>query len=188
MSNQPAQDPNLHWDGTRWLRWDGTQWVAASATPAVQPSQGVYEIRGEYRTNMSAFGVRSGVLRAVTSGPEPRLTFTADDGEDIFDGPLRGFHSVGLAEYDTTLEIWLGDQRHRISLATGGPLVGNMFGVYDSNSNAKQWHDFLVSQVGAPPAGVTVKKPMGKFATLWLVIGVTALVTVVVVAAMIVLL
>lgn len=28
-------DPNMHYDGTRWLRWDGTQWLdAASGAPA----------------------------------------------------------------------------------------------------------------------------------------------------------
>jgi hypothetical protein len=36
-------DPNLHWDGTRWLRWNGHEWRpadeagAAAATPAVPP-------------------------------------------------------------------------------------------------------------------------------------------------------
>ena len=27
-------DPNMHWDGTRWLRWDGSQWTdATTGTP-----------------------------------------------------------------------------------------------------------------------------------------------------------
>lgn len=35
-----TNDPNLHWDGTRWLRWDGTEWVDASAkvSPATYPA------------------------------------------------------------------------------------------------------------------------------------------------------
>lgn len=28
------EDPNLKWDGSRWLRWDGTQWVPAAPTPS----------------------------------------------------------------------------------------------------------------------------------------------------------
>ncbi|MEI8084131.1 MAG: hypothetical protein WCI74_20010 [Actinomycetes bacterium] len=34
-----ADDPNLHWDGSRWLRWDGSGWVdaAAGATGAPAP-------------------------------------------------------------------------------------------------------------------------------------------------------
>ena len=32
-------DPNLHWDGTRWLRWDGTQWrPVETEVPAAAPS------------------------------------------------------------------------------------------------------------------------------------------------------
>jgi len=37
-------DPNMHYDGTRWLRWDGTQWLdAQSGQPAAgapAPSSG----------------------------------------------------------------------------------------------------------------------------------------------------
>src|SRR5690606_6431793 len=29
-------DPNVHWDGQRWLRWDGQEWVP-DPTPAPQP-------------------------------------------------------------------------------------------------------------------------------------------------------
>lgn len=29
-------DPNLQWDGTRWLRWDGQQWIDAVG-PVVEP-------------------------------------------------------------------------------------------------------------------------------------------------------
>ena len=40
-------DPNMHWDGTRWLRWsgthwygwDGTAWVAVDAAPAPRPER-----------------------------------------------------------------------------------------------------------------------------------------------------
>lgn len=32
-------DPNLHWDGTRWLRWDGAEWVdATTGEPALLAS------------------------------------------------------------------------------------------------------------------------------------------------------
>jgi len=35
-----TNDPNLHWDGSRWLRWSGTEWVdaAAEAAPATYPA------------------------------------------------------------------------------------------------------------------------------------------------------
>lgn len=37
---QVPNDPNLNWDGTRWLRWDGQQWVDAQtgAPVAVEPA------------------------------------------------------------------------------------------------------------------------------------------------------
>ena len=31
MTSAP-HDPNLHWDGQRWLRWDGAQWVPQSSS------------------------------------------------------------------------------------------------------------------------------------------------------------
>lgn len=37
---QPPSDPNMHYDGTRWLRWDGTQWLdAASGGPVTSAAQ-----------------------------------------------------------------------------------------------------------------------------------------------------
>ncbi len=43
MSPEEPTDPNMHWDGTRWLRYDGQQWTDATtgeplaAEPAVTP-------------------------------------------------------------------------------------------------------------------------------------------------------
>lgn len=34
-------DPNLHWDGQRWLRWDGQEWVAQEAPPPKKGHAGV---------------------------------------------------------------------------------------------------------------------------------------------------
>ena len=168
MSAQSAQDPNPRQDGAP----DG----GTNVTPAPEASPEVYQIHGEYRSNMSVFGQVPGVLRADLGGAEPRLMFTTDSGEVIFDHPIRELHSVGLTEYDTTLEVWQGDTRHRIYLATDALVTGNIVGIFDTNSNAKQWHDFLAPKVGAPPAGVTVKKPMGKGTTLLMVVVVSVLV------------
>lgn len=117
-----------------------------------------YQSPGSYRTNMTALGVRPGVLRAT----DGRLAFVADDGTVFFDAPLPAFHSVGLAEMDQTLEVWEDRTRHRISLAEGGPLVANMVGPYQSDTNAKRWVAYLKPLVGSVPAGVTVKKPASK--------------------------
>lgn len=40
-----TNDPNLHWDGTRWLRWNGTEWVDATsvATEATYPEPSVVD-------------------------------------------------------------------------------------------------------------------------------------------------
>ncbi len=113
---------------------------------------------GAYRTNMTAMGVRPGALTLA----DGRLSFLADDGQTLFDAQVEEFHSVALAEMNETLEIWQGATRHRISLAVGGPLLGNMVGEFESDTLAKRWRDLLAPLVGAVPPGVTVKKPMSK--------------------------
>ncbi len=51
MSPEEPADPNMYWDGTRWLRYDGQQWTDATtgqpvtAEPAVTPG-GVYQWLG----------------------------------------------------------------------------------------------------------------------------------------------
>ena len=144
---------------------------------------GAYESKGSYRTNMTALGVRAGVLRATSGGPHDRLTFTADDGEVLLDAPISELHSVGLAEMNGTLEVWQASQRHRISLAPGGVLAGNIVGEFAPTSIAMQWRDYLLPLVGEPPAGVKVKKPLSRAANIWLGVGISLVILIVVLAA-----
>lgn len=191
---ESASDPNLYWDGVRWLRWDSQMWRDANTVEAVAANSGVgsgvtgepvtapaaaagvtgqtYAAPGTYRTNLSIVGVRPGTLQATVGGPASRLTFTASDGEVLFDGPLESFHSLGLTEWDSTLEVWQGDRRHRINMTPGGPLVGNMAGPYVSTTDASRWLAVLAPEVGDPPAGVKVRKPMGRVGNTWLLVGV----------------
>ncbi len=143
---------------------------------------GAYESRGSYRTNMTALGVRPGLLRATSGEAVDRLTFIADDGEVFFDAPIGEFHSVGLAEMNRTLEVWQGEKRHRISLAPEGVLMGNIVGEFQSKSLATQWCDYLQPLQGSPPLGVKVKKPLGRTANIWLGVILALVVLVVVIA------
>ena len=144
---------------------------------------GAYETRGNYRTNMTALGVRPGLLKATSGLPEDRLSFVADDGEVFFDAPIAQLHSVGLAEMNRTLEIWEGDKRHRVSLAPEGVLMGNIVGEFQSNSLATQWYDYLLPLVGSPPQGVKVKKPLSRGANIGLAFAIAFAVLVVVIIA-----
>lgn len=171
-------DPTRHWDGSRWLMWDGQVWrdestgqpVTAAATTssaALQvtsaPSGGqTYGAVGYYRTNVTALGVKEGQLAAVIDGDNSRLTFITNSGETLFDGQLSSFHSLGLTEWDSTLELWHNDQRHRVCMTPGGPLVGNMKGAYVGNTEASKWFEVLKPYVGEKPADVKVRKPMSR--------------------------
>lgn len=129
---------------------------------------GAYETRGSYRTNMTALGVRPGMLRVTAGEPVNSLSFVADDGKVFFDTPISELHSVGVAEMNRTLEIWEGSTRHRISLAPEGVLMGNIVGEFQSQSLATQWRDYLAPLVGSPPADVKVRKPLSRAANIWL--------------------
>ena len=144
---------------------------------------GAYESRGSYRTNMTALGVRPGLLRATSGDATGHLTFIADDGEVFFDAPISEFHSVGLAEMNRTLEVWQGEKRHRISLAPEGVLMGNIVGEFQSTSLATQWCDFLKPLQGSPPPGVKVKKPLSRAANIWLGVLIALVVLIVVIVA-----
>lgn len=74
-------DPNMHYDGERWLRWDGSQWLdAASGTPvsgAPTPSSG--NSRKALWLVMGGLGVLLvlGVIGiAVAGGSKPQATPT----------------------------------------------------------------------------------------------------------------
>lgn len=144
-----------------------------------------YVARGSYRTNITALGVRPGVLRTTAGMPVDRLTFVADNGESLLDAAIDELHSVGLAEMNGTLEVWQGDKRHRISLAPGGPLVGNVVGEFQPTSVAMQWHDYLQPRVGVPPPGVRVKKPLSRGANIGIGVVLALIIIVVVIAAVI---
>lgn len=141
---------------------------------------GAYESRGNYRTNMTALGVRAGLLRATPEPEGERLAFIADDGEVLLDAPVSQLHSVGLAEMNQTLEIWQSDKRYRISLAPEGVLMGNIVGEFQPRTLAVQWHDYLQPLQGSPPPGVHVKKPLSRGANIWLGVALALVVLVVV--------
>ena len=46
-----------------------------------------------------------------------------------------------------------------------------------------QWRDYLLPLVGEPPAGVKVKKPLSRAANIWLAIGISLVILIVVLAA-----
>lgn len=150
-----------------------------SENTAGQQSMSAYESRGNYRTNMTALGVRPGVLKAA----DGRLSFVADDGEVFFDAPVSELHSVGLAEMNGTLEIWQGPTRHRVSLVSGGPLVGNLVGEFTTDTVAGHWQAYLQPLVGPAPADVKVKKPLSKGAQVMLSVLLVAVLTIVVLVA-----
>lgn len=82
-----------------------------------------------------------------------------------------------------TLEIWEAATRHRISLVSGGPMIGAMQGEFESDIVARHWRDFLAPLVGPVPAGVTVKKPVSKALQLTLTIVLSLLLVVAVFVA-----
>lgn len=181
-STPAASDPNLYWDGHRWLRWDGQVWRDTESGESLGPSQpqaealeplpeGSFAAPGYYRTNMTAVGVLPGML-VMTPGPDGRLTFTSDGGTVVFDGPLASFHSLGLTEWDSALEVWQGADRHRVCMTPGGPIAGNIAGAYAGNTEASRWLAVLQPAVGSPPAGVEVKKPMGRAGYTWMTVGI----------------
>jgi hypothetical protein len=142
-------------------------------------SDQIFQSPGSYRTNMTALGVKPGTLTAQNG----RLSFVGQDGHPYFDAPFAEFHSVGLAEMNETLEIWQRSTRHRISLVSGGPLLGNIQGEFESDTTARRWHDFLVPLVGTAPADVHVKKPVSKGVQLTLTILLSLLGVIVVLVA-----
>ncbi len=187
--NRPVQPDTASFVGKRRIQpppaagpeqYGGMSQEAASTGPT-----GVYESKGSYRTNMTALGVRAGVLRATSGTPADRLTFTTDDGQVLLDAPISELHSVGLAEMNGTLEVWQADRRHRISLAPGGVLAGNIIGEFAPQSIAMQWRDYLLPLVGDPPAGVKVKKPLSRAANIWLGVGISLVILIVVLVAVI---
>jgi hypothetical protein len=137
-------------------------------------SDQVFQSPGSYRTNITALGVKPGVLTAQNG----RLSFVGQDGHTYFDAPFTAFHSVGLAEMNETLEVWEGPTRHRVSLVSGGPLIGNIAGEFESDTTAKRWRAYLAPLVGSPPPDVHVKKPVSKALQLTLTILLSLLIVV----------
>jgi hypothetical protein len=43
QSGSPSSDPNVRWDGERWMRWDGERWVSYVARDGgAEPEAGPY--------------------------------------------------------------------------------------------------------------------------------------------------
>ena len=96
-------------------------------------------------------------------GDEPeRIEFVTKDNERYFNLPVAQLHSLALADYNTTLELWDNDLRHRVCLLPKGLAQANLMAEFTGDTDAKHWQAFLAPKVGQPPEGVTVKAPMTK--------------------------
>ena len=96
-------------------------------------------------------------------GDQPeRIEFVSKNNERYFNLPVSQVHSLGLADYNTTLELWDNDLRHRVCLLPKGLAQANLMAEFTGDTEAKHWQAFLAPKVGAPPEGVTVKPPMSK--------------------------
>lgn len=96
-------------------------------------------------------------------GDQPeRIEFVSKHNERFFNLPVAQVHSLGLADYNTTLEFWDNDLRHRVCLLPKGLAQANLMAEFTGDTDAKHWQTFLAPKVGQPPEGVTVKAPMSK--------------------------
>ena len=97
------------------------------------------------------------------AGDQPeRIEFVSKDNERYFNLPVAQVHSLALADYNTTLEFWDNDLRHRVCLLAKGLAQANVMAEFTGDTDAKHWQAFLAPKVGQPPAGVEVKPPMSK--------------------------
>lgn len=98
---------------------------------------------------------------AVGDQPE-RIEFVSKNNERYFNLPVAQVHSLALADYNTTLELWDNDLRHRVCLLPKGLAQANLMAEFTGDTDAKHWLAFLSPKVGQPPEGVKVKPPMSK--------------------------
>ncbi len=137
---------------------------------AGEPEAGTGDVVGPYRAYGQYVPARIGgpakfgyLIYEPTGQPGgPRLSFVTNDNEEFFGAPLSSFHSLGLADYNATLEIWEGDLRHRVCLLPGGAAQAALTAEFTGNTDAKKWFALLQPGVGAPPGGVKVHAPMSK--------------------------
>lgn len=167
----------MYWDGTRWLRYDGTDWVDATPGPGTTipaelvgvrgiglDADGTLVARGFQQVGSVAGGMMSepvpGTLRLSTTATGGRLQFALNTGQVVFDGPLASFHSVDVAWWDSSLDLWQGENRYRICMVPTGA-AGVVATASAHDTEALHWRDYLQNRVAMPPAGLVVKKPMG---------------------------
>lgn len=100
-------------------------------------------------------------LPASDSAPA-MLSFVSKDNERYVNLPVSELHSLALADYNTTLEFWHDDLRHRVCLLPKGLAQANVMAEFTGDTEARHWQAMLAPMVGAPPAGVRVKPPMSK--------------------------
>lgn len=114
------------------------------------------------------------------------LSFVSKDNERYVNEPVGELHSLALADYNTTLEFWHDDLRHRVCLLPKGLAQANVMAEFTGDTEARHWQAMLAPMVGAPPVGVRVKPPMSKGKRVALNYSLGCLLAVVVIIAVIV--
>ena len=67
---QRENDPNLHWDGQRWLRWDGSDWVEAEQADAQSSTNPPPDTAGAGEKARSLFGHIIGAEQRASKTPQ----------------------------------------------------------------------------------------------------------------------
>lgn len=120
------------------------------------------------------FTQQPGTLRLAQS----RLTFTRSRGQEVFDGPLRDFHSFASCYAGLGFHIWQGSRRHVLVFQRYGiPPVGSLGliglalsveatreaveNLPRSIADARRWQMILPALIrSSPPHGVRVRPPL----------------------------
>jgi hypothetical protein len=143
---------------------DNEEPVDTGQAPRGATGEQPYSSYGQYISarlgGPSAFGYLN-YYPASADQPE-RIEFVSKKYERYFNLPVAQIHSLSLADYNTTLEFWDNDLRHRVCLLPKGLAQANLMAEFTGDTDAKHWQAFLAPKVGQAPEGVTVKPPMSK--------------------------
>lgn len=158
-----------------------------------------FEMDADYRVNPTVLGQRPGILRFAGG----RLSFTEQGQEVRFDAPMAEIHSPALAEMGSAVEIWHGEDRHRLVMSGGGstrywlpPATDSLLDVLleldtmkaalahfrNQKEAARSLLAFLQARCGPVPPGMRVRKPAGTLGYTLKAIAVVVVVTAAIVA------
>jgi hypothetical protein len=132
--------------------------------PIGPPEPGSFHGYGQYVPARLGGPADFGLLTYTPApdGTPGRVRFVSKKEKLYFDVPVQELHSVALADYNTTLEFWHGDLRHRVCLLPGGVTEANLTGEFRGATEAQNWQALLTPMVGQKPEGVKVRPPMSK--------------------------